>query len=101
MLKSSEVEGKKIRLFFSHAKGLRASDGQPLTEFEIAGKDGQYVPAQASIDGETVVVESPAVTSPVTVRYAWRNTPAVNLVNGAGLPASAFHTDNWQGGTAE
>ena len=101
MFKSSKVEGGKIRLFFTHAKGLKASDGKPLTGFEIAGADGKYVPALATIDGETVLVESAAVSTPVKARYAWSNTPIVNLVNGAGLPSSAFHTDNWQGGIAE
>ena len=48
-----------------------------------------------------MIVEAAAVAAPVKVRYAWRNTPAVTLVNGAGLPCSAFHTDGWQGGTGE
>ena len=101
MYKAMQVEGGKVRLFFSHARGLKTSDGKPPTEFTIAGADGKYVPARATIDGETVVVEAAEVAAPVKVRYAWRNTPAVTLVNGAGLPSSAFHSDDWQGGTAE
>ena len=33
----------------------------PVVGFEIAGADGRYVPAEARIDGTTVVVSSPEV----------------------------------------
>jgi sialate O-acetylesterase len=98
---SMAIEGPRIRIAFSHAKGLRTSDGGPLGECEIAGADGVYVHASAAIEGDTVVVEAAQVGAPVKARYAWRNTPIVTLVNGAGLPCSAFHTDDWHGGTAE
>ena len=96
-----ERDRQITRLNFSHAKGLKTSDGKPLGEFEIAGDDGKYVPATATIEGETVIVEAGAVATPAKVRYAWRNTPVVTLVNGAGLPCSALHTDDWRGGTGE
>jgi sialate O-acetylesterase len=35
------------------------------------------------------------VAAPVAVRYAWRENPDCNLVNGAGLPATTFRTDDW------
>ncbi len=95
------IEGAHLRIAFSHAKGLKTSDGGPLGEFEVAGKDGVFVHATATIEGESVVVEAAQVPAPVKARYAWRNTPIVTLVNGAGLPCSAFHTDDWHGGTAE
>lgn len=93
---SMEIAGDTIRLKFTHADGLTAKGG-PLKQFEIAGQDRKYVPADATIDGDTVVVSSPSVTGPVAVRYAWANDPAgCNLYNSAGLPASPFHTDNPQ-----
>ena len=76
-----------------------AKDGMPLTEFTIAGADQQFVPAQAKIEGNEVVVWSDAVRDPVAVRFAWRNIPNPNLFNKAGLPASPFRTDNWKGQT--
>ena len=52
--------------------------------------------AEAKIEGDTVVVSSPAVTAPVAVRYAWDNYPdTANLFNGAGFPAAPFRTDHW------
>lgn len=79
-------------LHFTHVgQGLEAKGGE-LRGFEVAGADGVFVPAQAKIDGETIVVSSDQVTAPVTVRYGWANVPDVNLFNKDGLPASPFTT---------
>ncbi|HTU01971.1 MAG TPA: sialate O-acetylesterase, partial [Candidatus Sulfotelmatobacter sp.] len=89
------VEGSSIRVRFSFAgDGLTAS-GRPLQSFEVAGADRVFHRAAAIIQGDSVVVRSPAVAQPVAVRYAWRNAPAANLYNGAGLPAAPFRSDNW------
>jgi sialate O-acetylesterase len=61
-----------------------------LTGFEIAGADGKYVAADATIEGASVVVSNSAVQTPVSVRYGWAANPACNLVNHDGLPASPF-----------
>ena len=102
LYKAMKVEGGKIRLSFAHVGGgLKSRDGKPLTEFEIAGADGKFVPAKATIDGDTVVVQTKDVATPTQVRFGWRNVANPNLVNKEGLPASPFKTDNWQGGTGE
>jgi len=92
---SMKIEGKAIRLKFSHpGGGLVAKGGEPLKWFVIAGADMNFVPAEAKIDSNTVVVSSPQVTAPVAVRYAWINYPVgCNLFNAAGLPAAQFRTD--------
>lgn len=100
--KGMKVEGAKVRLQFAHlGGGLKARDGMPLSDFEIAGDDGKFVPANADIDGETIVVHAKDVSAPTQVRFGWRNTANPNLVNKEGLPASPFRTKNWQGGTGE
>jgi len=81
-----------MRVWFDHAKGLTAKGGE-LTGFEVAGRDGQFSPAKAKIDGATVVVASSSVAEPVAVRYGWANSPACNLFNGDGLPASPFTSE--------
>ena len=102
LYKSMKVEGNKIRLSFAHVGGgLNSRDGKPLSEFGIAGADGKFVPAEATIDGDTVVVQAKEVASPTQVRFGWRNVANPNLANKAGLPASPFQTNNWQGGTGE
>ena len=89
-----EEAGGMVRLKFSHtAGGLVARDGV-LKWFEVAGADGKFVAAEATIDGETVVVKSGEVAEPKAVRYAWVNFPdGGHLYNRAGLPAAQFRTD--------
>jgi sialate O-acetylesterase len=93
---SMRVEGNTIRLRFSHlGGGLVARDG-PLKWFAVAGADRKFVPAEARIEGNVVVVSSPEVNAPVAVRYAWDNYPeGCNLYNATGLPAAPFRTDRW------
>lgn len=73
-----------------------AKDNGVLTQFSIAGEDQKFMPATATIDGETLVVASDAVPKPVAVRFAWRDDAEPNLLNKAGLPASPFRTDAWK-----
>jgi sialate O-acetylesterase len=95
------AEPNQIKLKFKHAGGgLVSRDGKPLSWFSIAGADKKFVPAQAVIDGETVVVSSASVTNPVAVRFGWHQLAEPNLANKAGLPASPFRTDNWTDATA-
>lgn len=92
--KSSSVRGGKMVLTFEHTgAGLISRDGKPLTHFQIAGADKNFVPAQAEIVGNTVVVSSPQVAKPAAVRFAWHQEAEPNLANKAGLPASPFRTD--------
>jgi hypothetical protein len=96
------VAGKNsIRLKFKHAGGgLVSRDGKPLSWFSIAAADKKFLPAEAVIDGEFVVVRSPSVTNPVAVRFGWHRLAEPNLANKAGLPASPFRTDAWSDATA-
>jgi len=102
LYKGIKIEGVKIRVSFAHVgSGLQVRDGKGLNEFEIAGKDGKFVPAEATIDGNTVIVQAQGVAQPTQVRFGWRNTANPNLMNKEGLPASPFRSLDWQGGTAE
>ncbi|HVX14334.1 MAG TPA: sialate O-acetylesterase [Pirellulales bacterium] len=96
LYESMTVEGGRIRVKFRHAAGGLAVRGdKPLSWFSIAAADKKFVPAQATIDGETVVVEAAEVGTPVAVRFGWHQTAEPNLMNKSGLPASPFRTDDW------
>ena len=96
LYKSMAVEGNTIQLSFdSIGSGLMARDGQPLTWFEIAGEDKQFVEAKATIDGDTIAVSSDTVENPVAVRFGWHQSAEPNFVNKEGLPASPFRTHPW------
>ena len=70
--------------------------GKNLDEFTIAGADKKFFKAKARIVGNTIEVKAPEVKIPVAVRFAFSDTALPNLFNMAGLPASAFRTDNWE-----
>lgn len=98
LYQSHKIEGGAIRLTFAHADGgLKARDGGKLTGFAIAGADHKFHWADARIEGNDIVVSSADVPMPLAVRYAWADNPDCNLYNGAGLPASPFRTDAWEG----
>jgi sialate O-acetylesterase len=91
MFQRAEPEGASMVVYFEHAGGLAAKGG-PLEGFELAGEDGKYSAATATIERATVRVSSPSVAQPLYVRYAWACAPEANLVNGDGLPASPFRS---------
>ncbi len=61
-----------------------------LRGFEIQSGGGDFVPAQATLSGKTVVIDATDMKAPFRVRYAWAAVPDGNLFNRAGLPASVF-----------
>jgi sialate O-acetylesterase len=85
-------EGENMHIFFNNADGLTSKSAPE--SFEVAGEDGVFSPATARIEGDTIIVSSPAVPAPHYVRYGWANYPPAghqpNLYNAAGLPASPF-----------
>ena len=93
--KSMTIENGKAILEFDFVEGGLEAKGT-LTDFEICGEDKSFVPAQAEIAGNTVVVSSSEVSNPIAVRYGWENWFVPTLYNGEGLPASPFRTDNFK-----
>lgn len=92
---SMTVEKNKARISFSNAdKGLMKK-GDTLSGFYIAGEDKIFVPAQAKIDGNTVVISSKAVKVPVAVRFGFTSASMPNLFSREGLPVNLFRTDDW------
>ena len=119
IFKEMKIEGGKAKLFFDHVgSGLMVGKKEgraptvedkeaALKRFAIAGADPsspggsaaagkKWHWAEAVIEGNAVVVSSPAVAQPVAVRYAFSYNPTgANLYNREGLPASPFRTDDW------
>jgi sialate O-acetylesterase len=96
---AAERRGETMAIRFGNADGgLRAAGDAPLAGFAVAGLDREFHWAEAAIEGkETVLLHCAAVPEPLAVRYAWADNPLANLVNGAGLPASPFRSDDWPG----
>ena len=89
------VNGKRVTIDFAPADGLTTTDGAAPTGFQLAGADKVWHAATAAIQGHAVVLEADGLEAPAFVRYAFAGKPAVNLVNGAKLPAYPFRTDDW------
>lgn len=92
---SYKKEGNKFILSFKNVGGgLISKDGEVLRRFEITGKDGEFMWANAKIEGDKVIVWNDEIKNPVQVRYAWADNPrGANLYNKEGLPASPFQTE--------
>jgi sialate O-acetylesterase len=87
--------GTLVSRWGNTAGGLRARPaGTELLGFFIAGADGQFVAAQARINGDTITLSSAEVNAPQFLRYGWIDNPEqANLVDGNGLPASPVRSD--------
>jgi hypothetical protein len=96
-----KIKKNRVQLFFDYADSGLVQKGDALKEFEIAGEDQVFYPADAKIDGKIVVVSSSKVKNPTAVRFAWKAVPEPNLFNKENLPASPFRTDDWVNQTAK
>jgi sialate O-acetylesterase len=87
-------ESNSLRLYFDHTgAGLQSRGGEKLLGFEIAGKDGAFVQADARIDGNTILISCDQVPDPAKARYGWADDPKVTLENHEGLQTSPFRAD--------
>ncbi|OON67541.1 sialate O-acetylesterase [Hymenobacter sp. CRA2] len=94
VFRSLKLKGQTAEIRFQPLRGhLVSRDGQPLTGFTVASTDGQFVPAEARIQGRKVVVSATGVARPTAVRFAWHEAAQPNLFSSEGLPARPFRTD--------
>ena len=91
VFREMKIEGSRVRVFFDHVgSGLASRDGKPLDWFEIIGRDTDFMPAKAVIDGDAVVLSAADVRRPAAIRFAWHRNAEPNLMNKEGLPARPF-----------
>ncbi|WP_202803333.1 sialate O-acetylesterase [Pedobacter arcticus] len=95
VLKEMKIADAKAMLTFSNAPLGLTSYGKKLLNFEIAGADQKYYPADAVLTNIGVDVSSSLVKEPVAVRYAFKDFVIGDLFGLNGFPVSSFRTDNW------
>lgn len=97
LFKSVTFGKKNTVISFTHTSGgLTTKENAKLIGFTLAGEDKKFVPADATIKGNDVIISYDKVKKPVSIRYAWADNPKCNLYNKSGLPASPFRTDEWE-----
>jgi sialate O-acetylesterase len=95
IIASHEARGASLIVKFSHAgKGLKTDDGEPPNWFQIAGDDGKFVSAVATIiSADSVELRADGVPQPRHFRFAWHALARHNLYNSDNLPALAGRSD--------
>lgn len=83
------ISGRMLILNFD--REVIAKNGIP-EGFILAGPDGKYYPAQATIQGKEVILQSDRIEMPTAARYAWADNPICNLYGKSGLPVPPFRT---------
>ncbi len=92
LFKEIKTNKNKVTVSFDYADGLYFKN-KISNQFEVAGTDGIFYPAEASIKNNEVILTSKKVFNPVKVRFAWGNTIQPDLFNKANLPASCFTSE--------
>lgn len=82
-----------ILVSFDHVGEGFVIQGEEAQGFELAGEDGNYVPALVEMEGDKIKVCATAIKNPKYVRYAWTNYGPVTVYNKEGLPLAPFRTD--------
>jgi sialate O-acetylesterase len=88
---SATREGSKVVVSFSGIlNGLTTSDGQAPSWFELSSDGAAFVPAQAELKGNTVLVSAESIPEPKFVRMGWRDIAIPNLKDKDAWPVYAF-----------
>jgi sialate O-acetylesterase len=88
---SASREGSKVVVSFSGIlNGLTTADGLAPSWFELSSDGAAFVPAQAEIQGNTVLVSAESIPEPKFVRMGWRNIAVPNLKDKDAWPVFAF-----------
>lgn len=88
-----EVVGNSIEITIGNATTLTSINGTLVT-FEIAGGDLNFVPAQASISGNKIIVKKDGLSNPVYVRYNFSTVGGDIIYGDNNLPLIPFRTDD-------
>lgn len=87
------IKKNKIVIHFDEVNsGLYSiNNGNDIYGFEVAGSDGEFMPVNAKISDETIVIHWERKTKPIAVRYSWTDDAGKsNLFNKEGFPAAPF-----------
>jgi sialate O-acetylesterase len=89
--KSATAKGGKVVVAFNAIdQGLETADGKAPTWFEVSADGKSFAAADATIDGNTVIVSSAKVAVPKFVRMGWSEIAIPTLRDKNGWPVFQF-----------
>ena len=86
-------DGKAILTVDAGEAGLLV-DGPSLEGFVVREKSGEWLPANATLEGNKIILTSAQVPNPDAARYNWENFPEGNLISSDGLPTIPYRSDD-------
>ena len=96
--KSMSVEGNSVRVSFNNVPSTLVCKDNRINGFQLGSKDPKnekrivFTLAEATIEGNEIVVTAEGVTAPVAVRYCF-NEDVGNVATVEGLPLLPFRSD--------
>ena len=96
MYDNYEVIGNAMLIHLTNCEmGLGGKDEHCLDGFEIAGSDGVYYPAEATVRLPYIELRSSKVKVPAAARFKWTNYADVGLFGINDMPLPPFRTDKY------
>lgn len=89
--------GKALVRFKKPALPLASRDGKSIKGFALTERPNRWAYANATPEGDLLVVSHPSIRNPVALRYDWivENGHEGNLTDASGLPALPYRSDDW------
>lgn len=84
-------ESNELRVCFDTFGSDLQIKGNKWADVEIAGADGLFYPADATINKSDATVSCPQVKKPTALRYGWKPYFEPSLFNKEGLPGTPFY----------
>jgi len=94
-LKKAEIVKDKMVLTFNDLNGGLTTKSKTISGFYISGEKEEWLPADAKIENNTIIVWNKNLKQPAQVRYGFGNTIVGNVFSKEGLPLVPFRTDDW------
>ena len=94
--RKSSIEKDKLIISFENVPNGLMSKDKIITGFYISGQKEEWLPAEAKIENDKIVVWNKTLKQPAQVRYGFSNTITGNVFSKEGLPVCPFRSDNWE-----
>ncbi|QES89833.1 sialate O-acetylesterase [Rhizosphaericola mali] len=88
---------KNMAIVSIQSTGPVHSSKKNITEFELAGRDSIFYPAQAKIEKDNrIILSSKNVNAPQYLRYSFKNASVPNIFDNSRLSLLPYRTDDFE-----